>query len=243
MREVRVDRLRARTARLSRGSHGSTLRTVEPNAKPLVVVRVDDRLQAHAVAHDVHALRAEVDDREREHAAQPRQQRLDAPRLVAAQDELGVAPRREAHVARLELARVGLPAVDLAVVADPDRAVVVAHRLVGDRARVDDRQPRVHERRRRAGASSGRRAPARRTPRRAARPGRGARSARACVRARRGRAGLPKWPAMPHISGPLRTPCANTASIASSMRSMPKLALRVLARGVPHALAQLGVAS
>ena len=41
--------------------------------------------------------------------------------------------------------RILRPAVDLAVVADPQRAIVAAHRLVGDRSRIDDRQSCVHE--------------------------------------------------------------------------------------------------
>jgi hypothetical protein len=60
-------------------------------------VRIDDRLQAQAVAHDVDLLRAKVHDREREHAAQAAQHALDAPRFVAAQDEFGVAPGGEAQ--------------------------------------------------------------------------------------------------------------------------------------------------
>ena len=146
MRKVGIDRLGRECAAVARQpwQHGANERA---ECEAVVIVRVDERLQAHAVAHDVQALRAKIDDREGEHAAQPRQQPIDAPRLVAAQDELGVARRVEAHVARLERPRIGLPAVDLAVVRDPDRPVVVAHGLVRDRTRIDDRQSRVHERR------------------------------------------------------------------------------------------------
>ena len=53
----------------ARGSHGSTLRTIDPEREAIVVVRVHERFQSHAVAREVDAPPAEVHDREREHAS------------------------------------------------------------------------------------------------------------------------------------------------------------------------------
>src|SRR5262249_24502101 len=125
--------------------------------------------------------------------------------------------------AALELARVVLPAVDLAVVQDPDRAVVACHRLVGNRSRVDDRQAGVNEadlRDRIVGETAaaaiergivlciGTAACERRTHLHAH-----IGTARCAEMA--GDAAHQRWPSTTRV---------NTACIASSMRSMPKFA-------------------
>ena len=70
-----------------------------PEGECAIAMRIHDRLQAEPIADDMHAPCTEIDDGEREHAAQARQQAFDAPRLVAAQDELGVRPRAEPDAA------------------------------------------------------------------------------------------------------------------------------------------------
>ena len=107
--------------------------------------RVDERLQPHPVADEMHATGPEVDQREGEHPAESGQQALDAPGLVGVQDEFGVGARAEAHPARLEAARVGWPVVDLAVVRNPDLAVALSIGWSAIGPRIDDRKPRVHE--------------------------------------------------------------------------------------------------
>ena len=85
-----------------------------------------------------------IEDREREHAAQPLEQAGDSPGLVAAQDELGVRACAERR-GRAQLGRRAFPVVHLAVVDDPDIAARVGHRLVRFGTRVDDRKPRVQQ--------------------------------------------------------------------------------------------------
>ena len=65
--------------------------------------------------------------------------------LVEVDDRLGVGARAEPVALGLEArAQLGV-VVDLAVEGDPDRAVLVGHRLVPGRRQVDDRQPPVAE--------------------------------------------------------------------------------------------------
>ncbi len=69
-----------------------------------------------------------------------------APLLVRAEDHLGVGLRAEAVPARLELAAQLAVVVDLAVVHEPQRAVVARERLHRRVAQVDDREPAEAER-------------------------------------------------------------------------------------------------
>ena len=101
--------------------------------------RVVEGLDAEPVAaHQQPAARA-VPEREREHAAQALHTCL-APFLVGMHDALGVAAGAVAMAASFELAaQVGV-VVDLAVVGDPHRAVLVRERL-GAGGDVHDREP------------------------------------------------------------------------------------------------------
>ncbi len=108
-----------------------------------------------------------VPDGEGEHAVQARHAGR-ALLLVEVDDRLGVGARAVRVALGLELGAQRLVVVDLAVVGDPDGAVLVGHRLVAGGRQVDDRQPPVAESDRRAAgstyapSSSGPRWPARR---------------------------------------------------------------------------------
>ena len=70
----------------------------------------------------------------------------DALLLVQVDDRLGVRVRVVAVPLRLELGPDVHVVVDLAAERDPDRAVLVGHRLMAGRPQVDDREPSVRER-------------------------------------------------------------------------------------------------
>jgi hypothetical protein len=61
------------------------------------------------------------------------------------QDEFGIGTGAEIGALRLQRRRIGLPAIHFAVVAQPQGAVRVAHRLAGFRARVDDGEARMQQ--------------------------------------------------------------------------------------------------
>src|ERR1041384_1895444 len=99
---------------------------------------VVDRLLAHAVAREDEPAASAVPDAEREHAVD----RLDdagLALLVEVDDDFGVGARPElvAIVEPQRLSQRGV-GVDLPVERDPDRAVLVGHRLVPGGAEVDD---------------------------------------------------------------------------------------------------------
>jgi hypothetical protein len=99
---------------------------------------VVERLDPEAVAREHEPLPRRVPERDCEHAAQPSRE-VEAPLLVAVDEHLGVAVRREAMAVALEpVAQLGV-VVDLAVLDDVDRLVLVRERLVAG-VEVDDRE-------------------------------------------------------------------------------------------------------
>src|SRR4051812_36693965 len=69
----------------------------------------------------------------------------DALLFVEVEDGLGVGVRPVLVALGLELGAQGGVVVDLAVVCDPDRSVLVGHRVVPRGREVDNRQPPVTE--------------------------------------------------------------------------------------------------
>ena len=107
--------------------------------------RVEQRLDAEPVAGEHELPPARVPDGEGEHPVEAG----DAGRtllLVEVQDRLGVGARAVRVALGLELGAQRLVVVDLAVVGDPDRAVLVGHGLVAGGRQVDDRQPAMAQR-------------------------------------------------------------------------------------------------
>ena len=102
--------------------------------------RVEERLDAEAVARAEEALLGLVPEREREHAAEP-VERFRSPAVVRAEHDLHV--RRRAELGEPELVAELDVVVDLAVVRDPV-AALVRHRLVAG-LEVDDREAPVAE--------------------------------------------------------------------------------------------------
>jgi hypothetical protein len=99
VREIRVDALGGERAGIARQprqhrAHG------RGEGEAVVAVRVDDGLQAEAVAEQVDRAPREVDDGDGEHAAQAVHE-VHAPVLVGVQDELGVRAGAEAVAGRL----------------------------------------------------------------------------------------------------------------------------------------------
>ena len=101
-----------------------------------LVLRVEEGLHAEAVARGEQALVAGVPDDEGELAAQA-VEALGAEVLVQVEGDLTVGLRAEAVAARLELRAQPLEVIELAVVHDHQRAVLVGDRLVA-RREVDD---------------------------------------------------------------------------------------------------------
>ena len=125
--------LRVRQERLRLRGEGE-----EP--RPVVV---EERLLARAVAREQQAALARVPQREGEHAVELRDGSI-ALLLVEVQDHLAVALALEA-VAALEAAPQLAEVVDLAVEDEPQRAVLVRHRLARGVGEVDDREPPMAE--------------------------------------------------------------------------------------------------
>ncbi len=144
MREIRVDAFGGKCARLSRQPRQQRARG-RRESEAVVAMRIDDGLEAEPVADDVDGAPAQIENRDREHAAEPRDE-VDAPVLVGVQDEFGIGTRAKDIARRLQRFGIGGPVVDFPVVRDPDVARSVLHRLVGFGPRIDDRQPRVQER-------------------------------------------------------------------------------------------------
>jgi len=112
---------------------GEVLRTV--------VLSVEQRLHPEAVARREEPLIAGIPDDERKLATQV-MQALGTEVLVEMQCHLAVGPGAEAVAPRLEASANPLEVVELTVMHDDDRAVLVRDRLIA-RREVDDRQPRV----------------------------------------------------------------------------------------------------
>ena len=107
--------------------------------------RVVQRLDAEPIAGEEELAPARVPDREGEHPVQALDAR-GALLLVEVDDRLGVGRGPEAVPARLEPGAQLAVVVDLAVVGDPDRPVLVGHRLMAGGREVDDREPPMAER-------------------------------------------------------------------------------------------------
>ena len=105
---------------------------------PVGQQRVEQRLHSESVAREEQLLLPLVPQREREHAAEA----LDAvraPRLPGVNDDLRVAPGAEHVSERLQFRDQLLVVVDLAVVDNDDRVVLVVERLLARRD-IDDRK-------------------------------------------------------------------------------------------------------
>lgn len=104
-----------------------------------------ERLFAEAVAGQQQAPPPEVEHRQGEHSAEPIEELL-APLLVSVDERLGVAVVGFEPVATGgERLAEALVVVDFAVEDDPDRAVLVGHRLVCLLGQIDDGQPAMPE--------------------------------------------------------------------------------------------------
>src|SRR5207302_7375094 len=103
-----------------------------------VDVTVVERLDPEAVAREDEPLPRCIPDRNGEHSAQPLRERI-AVLLVEVEQDLRVAVRAKAMAGALELLSQLAVVVDLAVLDDVDRPVLVADRLVA-RVEVDDRE-------------------------------------------------------------------------------------------------------
>ncbi len=91
MREIRVDALGGEHARLAR-QPGQQRARGRREREAVVAMRVDDRFQSEPIADDVKRALRKIENRDREHPAQPRDE-VDPPVLVGMQDELGVGAR------------------------------------------------------------------------------------------------------------------------------------------------------
>ncbi len=131
-REERVQRVEADVAVLQRVE-------LRGEAELAAVQPVGERLDPEAVAREHEPAPRRVPDGDREHAAQALPEPV-APLLVAVDEHLGVGARAERVARRLELAHQLAVVVDLAVLDDDDRAVLVRDRLVAA-VEVDDREP------------------------------------------------------------------------------------------------------
>ncbi len=107
------------------------------------VARVEERAHAHAVARQHHLPPARVPDSEGEVAVEPRDA-VRPHRLVEADDHLGVGMRAETDAACDQLLPEFDVVEDLAVEGDPNRLVVVRHRLRAG-GKIDDRKARMRE--------------------------------------------------------------------------------------------------
>jgi hypothetical protein len=104
------------------------------------------RLLAEPIARHQERAIARVPHRQREHAAQARQRRGEAPRLDRRQDDLGVRPPAEPRATGGQLGAQLAVVVDLAVEDDRVAARRRGHRLVAERRQVDDREAAEAER-------------------------------------------------------------------------------------------------
>ncbi len=107
--------------------------------------RVIERFLAEAVARQDQPARAAVPQCQREHAAQPSEQRR-PPGMPAIDDDLAVGAAAEDIAERRQLGAQCSEIVDFAVVGQPDIARHAGHRLMARRRQVDDRQPCMRQR-------------------------------------------------------------------------------------------------
>ena len=107
-------------------------------------LRVEERLLAHPIAHQNQPVPPGVPDRRREHAVEPASE-IEPFLFIEVDQALGVARRAVAMAFGFELFPQLELVVELAVVGDPDRAILVGHRLSAA-GHVDDRQPAMPER-------------------------------------------------------------------------------------------------
>src|SRR5439155_17365743 len=103
-----------------------------------------ERLDAEAVAGEEEPAPAGVPERKGEHSVDGGEQAL-AFFFIEMDDHLGVGAGAKAMAPRLQPRAQGLEAEELAVVREPDRAVLVRHRLAARGAEVEDGEPAVGE--------------------------------------------------------------------------------------------------
>src|SRR5206468_11184857 len=113
--------------------------------KAVTVEPVVEGLDAEAVARGEEAAARPVPEREGPHAVEALDAAL-APLAVGGEDDLGVGRATEAVAVRLQLATQLPVVVDLAVVDEPEGAVLAREGLVARVAQVDDREPAEAER-------------------------------------------------------------------------------------------------
>ncbi len=101
------------------------------------------RLDAQPIAGEEQPAAAGVPDREREHASKA-MHAVVAPFLVGVHDRFGITQRPVPMTRRFERRTHVAVVVDLAVVDDPDRCILVAERLLS-RRQIDDAQPPMAE--------------------------------------------------------------------------------------------------
>src|SRR5207248_2260311 len=106
----------------------------------LAIRKVIQRFDAKAVTSEKHLLLALVPDREREHAVDRLEEALPLLKVQVKQD-FGVGTRAKAVAARAQRARQLAVIVALAVVSDPNRAILARHRLMARRGQFDAREP------------------------------------------------------------------------------------------------------
>ncbi len=106
---------------------------------------VDQRLDAETVADQREGLRGIVPDAEGEHAAEAGDESVDAPLLITAQEDFGVAMGAESVAAFFEFLAEFEEIIDAAVENQADFAVVGEHGLVAGGAEVDDGEAAVAE--------------------------------------------------------------------------------------------------
>ncbi len=112
--------------------------------QPARVLTQIQRLGSEAIAREQQLVLAAVPDREREDPIEA-VEHAHPPFLVAVHEHFAVGVRDELVAARLEQPAQLAVVVDLAVVGQPDRVVLVGHRLMACLAQVDDRQAPVSE--------------------------------------------------------------------------------------------------
>ncbi len=132
-------------ARLPAGMGTQRLQLGAEQEQPAELCPVQ-RLDAEPIANERQRAVAAVPHRDREHADQPLDRRLDAERGEGFQHHLGVGMAAKANAARLEFGAQLVVIVDLAVVDDDEAAVGGDHRLVAGRREIDNGKPPVRKR-------------------------------------------------------------------------------------------------
>ena len=104
--------------------------------------RIEQRLDAEAVAREKQFFGLGVEDRQRPHAVEARQHPF-LPRLPRRKNDLGIRLGAEHRALRFEFAPKLEEIVDFAIEDDHMATIGGHHRLVAARSRIDDRQPTV----------------------------------------------------------------------------------------------------